>query len=192
MSTNERVIHDQVSLAAAYHFLMALAYMIGAAAILVYAVLPILSGGPTDLAQRLFLPITGVLLSLLLVSLYALTGVGLVRMSNSARMGAVFLALFGIVGGLFGQAGAVALGVSSLSPNWIAVLGLGLGTAATYALTASVELLILVFLVKEPVREVFYAYSASSLPEAWRGNGRELTRRKTKKASRTTSKLSAT
>lgn len=173
MNTNERVIHDQVSLAAAYHFLMALAYLIGAAAIAVYAILPTVGSGSNELAQRLFLPVTGMILSLLLVGLYATIGSGLLKMRNSARMGAVFLALLGIIGGLFGQAGAVALGIGSLSPNWLAVLGLGLGAVATYALTAGVDLVVLVFLIKEPVREAFYTYSLPSLEQpAWRENGR--------------------
>ncbi len=178
MNTKERVIHDQVSLAAAYHFLMAIAYLIGAAAIVVYAILPMLNDGSTGLAQKLFLPITGTILSLLLVSLYAATGSGLLRLKNSARMGAVFLALFGIIGGLFGQAGAVALGLGSLTPDLLAVVGLGLGSISTYALMAGVEVVILRYLIKEPVREVFYAYSAPSLAQAWSENGRQAIKRK--------------
>ena len=178
MNTKERVIHDQVSLAAAYHFLMAIAYLIGAAAIVVYAILPMLNDGSTGLAQKLFIPITGTILSLLLVGLYAVTGSGLLRLKNSARMGAVFLALFGIIGGLFGQAGAVALGLGSLTPDLLAVVGLGLGSISTYALMAGVEVVILRYLIKEPVREVFYAYSAPSLAQTWRENGRQAIKRK--------------
>jgi hypothetical protein len=190
MNTKERVIHDQVSLASAYHFLMAIAYLIGAAAIFVYAILPILSGGSTGLAQKLFLPITGTILSLLLVGLYAVTGKDLLKMRNSARMGAVFLALLGIIGGLFGQAGAVALGIGSLTPNWLAVVGLGLGSIATYALTAGVDLVILLFLIKEPVREVFYAYSAPTVVEAWRDNGRQVATQKVERPSKATADIS--
>ncbi len=178
MNTKERVIHDQVSLAAAYHFLMAIAYLIGAAAIVVYAILPMLSDSSTGLAQKLFLPTTGTILSLLLVGLYAVTGSGLLRLKNSARMAAVFLALFGIIGGLFGQAGAVALGLGSLTPDLLAVVGLGLGSISTYALMAGVEVVILRYLIKEPVREVFYAYSAPSLAQAWRENGRQVIKQK--------------
>ncbi|MCI0877127.1 MAG: hypothetical protein J4N76_11285 [Chloroflexi bacterium] len=190
MNTKDRVIHDQVSLASAYHFLMAIAYLIGAVAIIVYAILPILSDGSTGLAQKLFLPIIGTLLSLLLVSLYAVTGRDLVKMRNSARMGAVFLALLGIIGGLFGQAGAVALGIGSLAPNWLAVLGLGLGSIATYALTAGVDVVILLFLIKEPVREVFYTYSASMVAEAWRDNGRQVAKLKAERPSKVTANIS--
>ncbi len=190
MNTKERVIHDQVSLASAYHILMAIAYLIGAVAIFVFAILPILSGGSTDLAQRLFLPITGTILSLLLVGLYGVTGNGLLKMRNSARMGAVFLALLGIIGGLFGQAGAVALSIGSLTPNWLAVVGLGLGSVATYALTAGVDLVILLFLMKEPVREVFYAYSAPTVAEAWRDNGRQVAKRKAERPSKATADIS--
>ena len=190
MNTKDRVIHDQVSLASAYHFLMAIAYLIGAVAIIVYAILPILSDGSTGLAQKLFLPIIGTLLSLLLVSLYAVTGRDLVKMRNSARMGAVFLALLGIIGGLFGQAGAVALGIGSLAPNWLAVLGLGLGSIATYALTAGVDVVILLFLIKEPVREVFYTYSAPMAAEAWRDNGRQVAKLKAERPSKVTANIS--
>ncbi|MCH7609461.1 MAG: hypothetical protein E2O74_00660 [Chloroflexi bacterium] len=190
MNTKDRVIHDQVSLASAYHFLMAIAYLIGAVAIIVYAILPILSDGSTGLAQKLFLPIIGTLLSLLLVSLYAVTGRDLVKMRNSARMGAVFLALLGIIGGLFGQAGAVALGIGSLAPNWLAVLGLGLGSIATYALTAGVDVVILLFLIKEPVREVFYTYSAPMVAEAWRDNGRQVAKLKAERPSKVTANIS--
>ena len=185
MNTKERAIHDQVSLASAYHILMAIAYFIGAAAIFVYAILPILSDGSTGLTQKLFLPVTGAILSLLLVGLYAVTGNGLLKMRNSARMGAVFLALLGIIGGLFGQAGAVALGIVSLDPTLGAAIGVGLGSIATYALTAGLDLIILLFLIKEPVRDVFYAYSAPIMAEAWRDNGRQATKRRaerTKKA----------
>ena len=190
MNTKDRAIHDQVSLASAYHFLMAIAYLIGAVAIIVYAILPILSDGSTGLAQKLFLPIIGTLLSLLLVSLYAVTGRDLVKMRNSARMGAVFLALLGIIGGLFGQAGAVALGIGSLAPNWLAVLGLGLGSIATYALTAGVDVVILLFLIKEPVREVFYTYSAPMVAEAWRDNGRQVAKLKAERPSKVTANIS--
>lgn len=190
MNTKDRVIHDQVSLASAYHFLMAIAYLIGAVAIIVYAILPILSDGSTGLAQKLFLPIIGTLLSLLLVSLYAVTGRDLVKMRNSARMGAVFLALLGIIGGLFGQAGAVALGIGSLAPNWLAVLGLGLGSIATYALMAGVDVVILLFLIKEPVREVFYTYSAPMVAEAWRDNGRQVAKLKAERPSKVTANIS--
>lgn len=189
MNTKERVIHDQVSLAAAYHFLMAIAYLIGAAAIVVYAILPMLSDGSTGLAQKLFLPFTGTILSLLLVGLYAVTGSGLLRLKNSARMAAVFLALFGIIGGLFGQAGAVALGLGSLTPDLLAVVGLGLGSISTYALMASVEVVILRYLIKEPVREVFYAYSAPSLAQAWRENGRQVIKRKAEQPRKATAGL---
>ena len=190
MNTKDRVIHDQVSLASAYHFLMAIAYLIGAVAIIVYAILPILSDGSTGLAQKLFLPIIGTLLSLLLVSLYAVTGRDLVKMRNSARTGAVFLALLGIIGGLFGQAGAVAFGIGSLAPNWLAVLGLGLGSIATYALTAGVDVVILLFLIKEPVREVFYTYSAPMVAEAWRDNGRQVAKLKAERPSKVTANIS--
>jgi hypothetical protein len=189
MNTKERVIHDQVSLAAAYHFLMAIAYLIGAAAIVVYAILPMLNDGSTGLAQKLFLPITGTILSLLLVGLYAATGSGLLRLKNSARMGAVFLALFGIIGGLFGQAGAVALGLGSLTPDLLAVVGLGLGSISTYALMAGVEVVILRYLIKETVREVFYAYSAPSLAQAWRENGRQAIKRKAEQPRKATASI---
>ena len=191
MNNKERVIHDQVSLVSAYHILMAIAYFIGAAAILVYAILPILSDGSTDLAQKLFLPVTGTFLSLLLVGLYAVTGNGLLKVRNSARMGAVFLALLGIIGGLFGQAGAVALGIGSLAPNWLAVVGLVFGSIATYALTAGVDLIILLFLIKDPVREVFYAYSAPTVAEAWRDNGRQATKRQAERTKKATVKVSS-
>ncbi len=189
MNTKEREIHDLVSLASAYHILMAIAYLIGAAAIVVYAMLPILSSGSSDLAQRLFPPVVGTLLSLLLVGLYAATGSGLLKLSNTARMGAVFLALLGIVGGLFAQAGVFAVGIGSLAPNWGAVVGLGLGSLATYALTAGVDLIILRFLIKDPVREVFYAYSAPVMAEAWRDNGRQVATRKKAQRSKATAEV---
>lgn len=189
MNTKERVIHDQVSLASAYHILMAIAYFIGAAAIFVYAILPILGDGSTGLTQKLFLPVTGAILSLLLVGLYAVTGNGLLKMRNSARMGAVFLALLGIIGGLFGQAGAVALGIVSLDPTLGAAIGVGLASIAAYALTAGLDLIILLFLIKEPVRDVFYAYSAPTVAEAWRDNGRQATKRQAERTKKATADI---
>lgn len=166
MNSSERGIYDQVSLVGAYHFLMGLAYLIGAAAIYVYAILPILGEAATDLPQKLFMPVTGGILSLLLVGLYANTGMGLKRMSNSARMTAVFLALVGIVAGLFGVSAAVALSIISLAPSSPPIFAIGIGSVATYVLIAGVDLIILVFLAKEPVREVFYAYSPEPQAEA--------------------------
>lgn len=189
MNTKEREIHDLVSLASAYHVLMAIAYLIGAAAIVVYAMLPIIGSGSTNLAQRLFPPAVGTLLSLLLVVLYAVTGNGLLKLRNTARMGAVFLALLGIIGGLFAQAGVIAVGVGSLAPNWGAVTGLGLGSFATYALTAGVDYIILRYLIKDPVREVFYSYSAPMMDEAWRDNGRTAAKRRSPSRSKATADI---
>jgi len=113
MGTDDRMIRDQISLAGAYHYAMALAYLIGGAALLVYAILPRLG---LSSAQTLFPPIIGLLLAGLLSVLYGTIGRGLGRLSNGARMGAIFLALLGSVGGAFAVMGSISSAIQAQAP----------------------------------------------------------------------------
>jgi len=145
-----------VGLVAAYHFLLGLSSLIIGSAIVVYAMLPPLQEASSDLPQTLFPSAAGLLIGFLLCLLYGATGVGLMRMSNSARVVAVFLALFGIVGGIFAVVGAFAGGYHALAPDWIQFGAIGLLISCLYLLTTMVDLIVLVFLLSGRVRQAFY------------------------------------
>lgn len=156
MATSDKLIRDQVSLFAAYHFILALVYLIIAAAIVVYAVIPSPEETSANNPQQLFLPLTGLFVCLILVVIYGVIGSGLMRMNNSARMGAVFFALFGIVGGIFAVFGTFAGGIDSLAPDWLKIVLIGLLAICIYVLTAVIDTVMLFFLLNRRVRNVFY------------------------------------
>lgn len=159
MNVTKRAIRDQASLVAAYHFTLALAFLIGGAATFVYAILPALGNGAENLPQRLFSPVTGLLLCTLLVALYTRIGIGLKNMNNGSRMAAIYMAMTGIIGGIFGMSGTIFAAINGLGPDWIGVALFGATAVSVYLLTSSVDLIILVFLMKREVQLVFYGES---------------------------------
>jgi hypothetical protein len=160
MKTDDRMIRDQISLAEAYHYTMALAYWIGGAAILVYAILPRLGLSP---AQALFPPVIGLLLAGLLSFLYGAIGRGLGLLSNGARRGAIFLALLGSVGGAFAVMGSISSAIHAQAPDWLPVAVTAIASLSAYFLTTAIDLLLLLFLLNGRVRELFYGLEAAPL-----------------------------
>jgi hypothetical protein len=154
------MIRDQISLAGVYHYTMALAYLIGGAAILVYAILPRLE---LSSAQALFPPVIGLLLAGLLSILYATIGRGLGRLSNGARMGAIFLALLGSVAGAFAVMGSISSAIQAQAPDWLPVAVTAVASLSAYFLTTAIDLLLLLFLLNGRVRELFYNLEAPPL-----------------------------
>ena len=153
---SERGVRDGVTLIGAYHFLLAVASLLGTLAVFVYAILPGLSSGASGVAQSLFLPVLGVIIGFVLTMAYALTGIGLIQIRNSARMTAIFLSLFGIVVGLFSVMGGIVGSFNSMQPDWASVGMTGLILVCGYSILTFLDIITLVFLLNWRVRAVFY------------------------------------
>jgi hypothetical protein len=154
MNNSDKTVWDGVILVASYHFLMALISLLGAAAIVVFAILP--NMGANSDPSAIFLPIIGVVLGVILCCWYGIIGSGLISLKNSARMGAVFLALFGSVGGLFVLLGAGIPAVNNLLPDIAAVTGAVIAGLCGYILMTVFDLIVLVYMFNRRVRAVFY------------------------------------
>lgn len=154
MNNSDKTVWDGVILVASYHFLLALISLLGAAAIVVFAIIPNMQ--KTSEPSAIFLPIIGVVLGIILCGWYAVIASGLISLKNSARMGAVFLALFGSVGGLFVLLGAGIPAVNNLIPDYAAVTGVVVAGLCAYILMTVFDLIVLVFLFNRRVRAVFY------------------------------------
>ncbi len=155
MTQSDKSVRDGVILVASYHFLLAILSLVGALAIVIFAIVPSVNGTATT-TSSLFLPVVGVVVGLFLAVFYGVTGSGLVALKNSARMGAVFLALFGTIGGLFILIGAGIPMVSRLLPDMAAVTGIIVGGLCGYALLTVLDLTVLAFLFNKRVRALFY------------------------------------
>jgi hypothetical protein len=134
---------------------MAVVCLLGAAATVVFAIIPNLttaSGNP----QSIFLPVIGGIFGLILSIWYASIGSGLIRLKNSSRMGAVFLALFGSIGGLFVLLGAGIPVINGLLPDVGAVTGVAVASICGYSLMTFLDIIVLIFLYSGRVRAVFY------------------------------------
>jgi hypothetical protein len=155
MNNNDKSVWDGVILVASYHFLMAIICILGAAATVVFAIIPNLTTA-TGNPQSIFLPLIGAFFGLILCIWYASIGSGLIRLKNSSRMGAVFLALFGAVGGLFVLLGAGIPVINSLLPDVGAVTGVVVASICFYTLMTFLDIIVLIFLYSSRVRSVFY------------------------------------
>ena len=153
---SERSVRDGVVLIGTYHFLLAVTALLGTLAVFVYAILPGLSSGTPGMAQLLFLPVLGVIIGFVLSVAYAITGIGLIQIRNSARMTAIFLSLFGIVVGLFIVMGGVVGSFNTLQPDWASVGLTGLLLVCGYSILTFLDIITLVFLLNWRVRAVFY------------------------------------
>jgi hypothetical protein len=155
MNNNDKSVWDGVILVASYHFLMAVVCLLGSAATVVFAIIPNLTTASPN-PQSVFMPVIGAFFGLVLSIWYASIGSGLIRLKNSARMGAVFLALFGAVGGLFVILGAGIPVINNLLPDVGAVAGVAVGALCGYTLMTFFDIIVLVFLYSGRVRAVFY------------------------------------
>jgi hypothetical protein len=151
-----KAIRDGLILVGAYHFLLAIAWLLGAAAIVVYAIIPPMSNVRAELPQDLFLPIIGLIAGLLMAILYGTVGSGLVQVKNWARMAAVFLGMFGIGGGLLGIVGLLAGSINALAPDWVRIATIGIAGSCGFFVTTVIDLLVLVFLLNRRVQALFY------------------------------------
>jgi len=154
MTQSDKTVRDGVMLVASYHFLLAILCLVGALAIVIFAIIPGMS--VTATTNSVFLPVVGVIVGLFLAIFYGITGSGLIALKNSARMGAVFLALFGTIGGLFILIGAGIPTVSNLLPDMAAVAGVIVGGLCGYALMTVLDLTVLAFMFNRRVRALFY------------------------------------
>jgi hypothetical protein len=154
MTQSDKTVRDGVMLVASYHFLLAILSLVGAIAIVIFAIIPSLS--TTAATNSIFLPIVGVIVGIFLAIFYGVTGSGLIALKNSARMGAVFLALFGTIGGLFILIGAGIPVVSKLLPDMAAVAGVIVGGLCGYALLTILDVAVLAFMFNRRVRALFY------------------------------------
>jgi len=154
MSQSDKSVRDGVMLIASYHFLLAILSLVGALAIVIFSIVPAISG--VSAGQPLFLPVVGGIVGIFLTIFYGVTGSGLIALKNSARMGAVFLALFGTIGGLFILIGAGIPTVSNLLPDMAAVAGVIVGGLCGYALLTVLDLVVLAFMFNRRVRSLFY------------------------------------
>jgi hypothetical protein len=154
MTQSDKTVRDGVILVASYHFLLAILSLVGSLAIVIFAVLPAINTPST--ANSTFLSIVGIVLGLFLAIFYTVTGSGLIQLKNSARMGAVFLALFGTIAGLFVLIGAGIPTINKLLPDMAAVAGVIVGGLCGYALLTVLDLAVLTFLFNRRVRALFY------------------------------------
>jgi len=153
---SERGVRDGVMLVAAYHFLLAIAGFLGAMAIFVYAILPIVGGNSNNAAQSLFLPFLGAVIGLILTIAYLFTGIGLIRFRNSARMVGIFLSLFGVVVGLFSVLGGIVSSFNQFPSDWLTIGMIGIIMSCAYTMLVFLDIVTLIFLLNGQVRAVFY------------------------------------
>jgi len=168
-----KAIQDGLFLVGAYHFLLGVLWLLASIAIVVYAIIP----GVSTPNNTLFLPIIGLLAGLIMTGLYTWVGSGLIKMANWARMAAVFLAMFGIGGGLLGVIGLVAGSINALSPDYVQIATIGITGLCVFFIGTIIDLVILMFLLNNNVQSLFYGEdlttamaSQSSTPGMSRGD----------------------
>ncbi len=166
MTQSDKTVRDGVMLVASYHFLLAILSLVGALAIVIFSIIPAING--TVSTDSLFLPVVGCIVGIFLSIFYGITGSGLIALKNSSRMGAVFLALFGTIGGLFILIGAGIPTVSNLLPDMAAVAGVIVGGLCGYALLTVLDLAVLAFMFNRRVRALFYGepFTAERAPKS--------------------------
>ncbi len=154
---SNQAMRDGITLAGGYHFFMTALCLLAAAAIFVFAVLPPMQSQSDQMAQQLFLPLTGVVFGVVLGGIYAIVGTGLLRLRNSSRLAAIFLSLLGLVSGFVGTMGSFASALTNtVNPNWVSVGLVGLVTLCAYSLIAFLDIFVLLFLFNKRVRTLFY------------------------------------
>lgn len=169
MEMSDRSIRDGVLLISGYHYFLAVLALVGVVAVIVYGIVPQLGG--EEVVGAVFVPALLVLLGLVLAGFYVSVGLGLPRYRNSSRLVAIFLSVIGILSGFIAVLGLMVIRITStLVPNWIAVIMVGMIAICVYALIAFMDVFVLVFLFNGRVREAFYKADVESkadvLPDA--------------------------
>lgn len=157
MDMKYRTIRDGIVLVAAFHYLMALLSLVGAAAIFFYLVVPPMNANAENLTQQIFFPAVGAVVGLLLTVVYIVVGTSLVRFSNPARMTAIFLSIVGLMSGFAGVIGSIIIRMGGPTlPNLVSVILIAGITICVYTLLAFLDIFVLLFLFNRQVRGVFY------------------------------------
>lgn len=158
----DRSLRDGIGLVSAFHFFLAIASLVAAIAILVLGIMgPINSNDPQS-GDKLLLPIIGLVLSLSLIVVYLIVGTGLLRYNNTARLIAIFLGILGLMSGFLIIAGTVVINLSgTMTPNWVSVVTTGLMVVCGYSILGFMDIFVLVFLMNQKVKTLFYSESES-------------------------------
>ncbi len=163
---SNRTIKDWLVIVGGFHFFMAILSVIAAAAIFIYAVLPTIDAQPPEIAQKLFIPVVGTIISLIVCGVYVLVGFGLIQLRNLARMISIFLAAFGILGGFIAAIGSIASNIiGEVSPDWMSILTVSSATICFYAIISFMNIFLLIFLFIPQVRLAFYGESLNVIAD---------------------------
>jgi hypothetical protein len=159
MEMSARSVRDGVVLVSAYHYFLALASLVGSLTLLVYAVIPPLTGSGEGIAGKIFFPIIGLILGLILTGLYISVAIGITRYNNASRVVGIFLAALGLLSGFVSVLGSLAITLTGNAvPDWLAVTMIGAIAVCVYAVFAFMDLFVLIFLFNNRVRSAFYGW----------------------------------
>lgn len=149
---SNRTLRDGIILVGAFHFLMAFLSLVGAVGIYFYGIATATAQGGS-----LFMPVLGLMVSLLLFFIYLIIGIGVIRHNNAARIGGIFMSLVGIMSGFISVIGALAAKVQDAATVSLASTAMtGLIFICIYSILAFLDIFILIFLFNNQVRNFFY------------------------------------
>jgi len=149
---SNRTLRDGIVLVGAFHFLMAFICLIGAIGIYFYGI-----AAPNIQGDSLFFPLVGFLVSLLLTITYLIVGIGVIRQNNSARLGAIFLSLIGIMSGFIAVLGTLAVNINDAATvNLASTAMTAIIFICGYSIIAFLDIFILILLFNNQVRGIFY------------------------------------
>jgi hypothetical protein len=159
-------IRDGIGLVSAFQFFMAVAGLVGAIAIFMLGILGAINTGGDQMMQQLLSPVIGVILCLSLSVIYIMVGMGLLRYNNTARLTAISLGILGLMSGFISVAGAVVINLTgNTTPNWVSIVMSGLMVVCAYSIVGVVDIFVLLFLLNQKVRSLFYSYDEHSNDE---------------------------
>ena len=157
MEMSARSVRDGVVLVSAYHYFLSFTCLIGVIALVIFGVLPVFDAGNNNIAGKLFLPLVGVVLGLILFGLLIRVAIGIPQYRNSSRILAIFLSTMGLMSGFVIVMGSLVVTITGGTiPDWLALSMMGMIAVCLYALFAFMDLFILIFLFNQRVRTAFY------------------------------------
>ena len=158
---SEHSIKDGIGLISAFQFFLAVASLVAAVVMFVMGILSPINNNDPQLGDKLLVPVIGLILFLSLVVVYSMVGMGLLRFNNTARLTAIFLGILGLMSGFLSVAGAVVINLTgTITPNWVSIIMAGLMVVCAYSILGFVDIFVLIFLLNEKVRSLFYRYDA--------------------------------
>jgi hypothetical protein len=156
---SDHSVRDGIGLISAFQFFLAVSSLVAAVAVFMMGILGPINSNDPQLGDKLLLPVIGLILFLSLVVVYSMVGIGLLRYSNTARLTAIFLGILGLMSGFLSVAGAVVINLTgTLTPNWVSIVMTGLMVVCAYSILGFVDVFVLIFLLNEKVRNLFYQY----------------------------------